>query len=189
MVCRRVVGAVAVAAAAVVVGGPEVAQAQTIDYTIHVPALVLNNLCHDNEPVNLSGDLKIHIVTTPRPDGSTRVVSRTVGTNLKGVGLQSQVAYRGVDGERSQSYVNPGSAVPTTSRVKHYTRLFPKSSAINPMYLVIILRETVAANGAALVPTLQHLDLTCHKPRHCGKLDRKAADLLDEGGDVAVLPE
>ena len=46
------------------------------------------------------------------------------------------------------------------------------------MYLVIILREVVAPTGAALVPVLQHMDLTCHKPKHCGKQDRAGAAAL-----------
>jgi hypothetical protein len=57
------------------------------------------------------------------------------------------------------------------------------------MCLLIILGETATAGGTPLVPTLQHMHLTCHKPRRCGKQPTLTVVAAPATGDPAALPE
>lgn len=140
---------------------PAKAQTQTVDYTLHVDAMVVDNLCN-GEPVNLSGDLRIRETTTQRSDGSYTVNSTTNGKDLRGPGLVTMLNYRGQDSEQSNQYVAPP-PYPTTFTDTHYTKLVPQGKAPS-MYLVIVLREVVLGDGTA-IPTLNRMFLTCTKPK------------------------
>jgi hypothetical protein len=56
---------------------------QVVQITINVPALVLDNLCNA-DVVNLSGDMTITTITTPRSDGSYTVYSSAIAKGLTG---------------------------------------------------------------------------------------------------------
>jgi hypothetical protein len=142
---------------------PAAGRTQTVDYTLHVPAMVIDNLCN-GEPVNLSGDLHIRESTTQRADGSYTVTSTTNGKNLRGPGLITMLNYLGQDTEQSNQYVAPP-PYPTTFTDTHYTKLVPQGNAPS-MYLVIVLREVVLADGT-VVPTINRMFLTCTQPK-CG---------------------
>ena len=43
---------------------------KTVDITVNVPAMVIDNLCN-GDTVNLSGDMRIITTTTPRSNGAT----------------------------------------------------------------------------------------------------------------------
>jgi hypothetical protein len=134
---------------------------QTVHYTIHVPAMVLDNLCN-GEPVNLSGDLAITETTRPARNGGYTVTSSTDGRNLRGTGLVTQLPYSGDDNEQSYAYYAPP-PYPSTYEVTHWTKLVPHGNAPS-MYLVVVLREVVAADGT-VVPTFERAYLTCKQPK------------------------
>jgi hypothetical protein len=69
--------------------------------------------------------------------------------------------YRGQDDENSFAYYAPP-PYPSTFTVTHWTKLLPQANAPS-MYLVIVLREVVAADGTT-VPTFQRAYLTCTQP-------------------------
>jgi hypothetical protein len=158
----RTVTAVAAMTAALLVAAPaQAGGGKTVRTTIHVPAMVVDNLCN-GEPVVLTGDLVITTSTRPARDGGYTVSSTTDGRNLHGPGLVTQLEYTGDDNEQSYAYYAPP-PYPSTFSVVHWTTLIPHGNAPS-MYLVIVLRETVAADGT-VVPTLDRMYLTCKQPR------------------------
>jgi hypothetical protein len=136
------------------------AAGRTVVYTLHVPAMVVDNLCN-GEPVVFSGDLHIREKTTPTGNGGYTVRSSTNARNLHGPGLVTGVQYSGQDTENSYAYY-AAPPFPSTFSVVHWTRLESHGSAPN-MYLVIVLRETIAPDGT-VVPTLDRMYLTCTQP-------------------------
>jgi hypothetical protein len=163
---------VAMVALALVLAVPGVASAggdsggsgsgKTTRTTIHIPLTVLDNLCNGAEPVALSGDLMIVTRTTPDARGGYTVQSSSDAHNLQGQGLVSMYGYEGDDGEDSYAHYAPP-PYPSTQSVVHYTRLVPKGPAPSE-YLVVVLRETVLADGT-VVPTLDRTYLTCRPPK------------------------
>jgi hypothetical protein len=138
------------------------AKGQTVDTTINLPALVLDNLCNA-DVVNLSGDLHIRTTTTPRGNGGFTVTSSASATGLRGTRIAPtpEIRYRGDDVENTFSYYAPP-PYPSTHRVVHWTRLIPSAKAPS-MYLVLVLRETITADGRA-VPTFERAYLVCSQP-------------------------
>jgi hypothetical protein len=137
---------------------------QVVQITINVPALVLDNLCNA-DVVNLSGDMTITTITTPRSDGSYTVYSSAVAKNLTGqrIAPPPPIGYKGDDAENAFSYVAPP-PYPSSHTVVHWTKLVPQGKAPT-MYLVTVLRETTMADGTT-VPVLQKAYLACSPPKH-----------------------
>jgi hypothetical protein len=146
---------------ALVLAGPVSATTsggRTVRTTIHLPASVMQNMCN-GEFVNLNGDMIITTRSTPTSRGGYTMQSSAVAHNLQGQAIVSQMGYEGDDVEDSYAYYAPP-PYPSTFSDAHYTRLVPKGPAPS-MYLVVVLRETVAADGTA-IPTLDRTYLTCH---------------------------
>lgn len=137
---------------------------KTVRTTINLPALVLDNLCNA-DVVNLSGDLHITTTTTPRRDGGYTVRSSAVARDLEGerIAPPPPIGYRGDDAEHTYSYYAPPPQ-PSTHRVVHYTRLIPDAAGEPTMYLVLVLRETVLADGT-VVPVFERAYLVCDPRR------------------------
>lgn len=150
---------------------------RTTRTTIHIPLIVLDNLCANAEPVALSGDLYV-VVTTRAERNGYRVVSRSYAPDLRGQGLVSGVSYRGSDGENSVAYYAPP-PYPSRWSVTHWTVLIPNGQ-VPRMYLVIVLRQVIGADGS-VVPTLEGTRLTCRRPQS----DAKEED-DDDSDDDAV---
>ena len=130
-VSRWLVSALVIAFGVVVLPGGASATTgggQTVKTTIHMPAMILDNLCNGAEPVYLSGDLMITTRTTPDSRGGYTVQSSSDAHNLQGQGLVSMLGYEGDDGEDSYQYYAPP-PYPSTFSVTHYTRLVPKGPA------------------------------------------------------------
>jgi hypothetical protein len=163
-----VAGLTTVAASGVAVGVPAVAPAatggQTVTTTVHLAALPVDNLCN-GDVVNLTGDLRIRVTTTPRPNGGYTVQSTTRGDNLTGERIfpLPSIGYRGSDDESSFAYYAPP-PYPSTYRVVHSTTLIPQANAPR-MYLVTVLRETIAADGTPVVPAVERVYLACQQPK------------------------
>lgn len=162
--------AIALAAALALVG-PAAGEATggkgngtTVKTTINLPALVLDNLCN-GDVVNLSGDLHITTTTTPRANGGYTVESSATAPDLRGsrIAPLPAISYRGGDGENTYSYYAPP-PYPSSHRVVHWTKLVPSGNAPT-MYLVIVIRETIAADGTPAVPTLERVYLRCTEPK------------------------
>ena len=136
---------------------------QTVETTINLPALILTNLCNA-DTVNLSGDLHIRTTTTPRANGGYTVQSSAIARDLRGQRIAPApfIGYHGDDGENTFSYYAPP-PYPSTHRVVHWTRLIPEANAPT-MYLVLVLRETIAADGT-VVPVFERAYLVCTQPR------------------------
>jgi hypothetical protein len=135
---------------------------QTVETTINLPALVLDNLCN-LDVVNLSGDLHIRTTTTPTRNGGYTVQSSAIARDLRGnrIAPLPPIRYRGDDGSNTFSYYAPP-PYPSTHRVVHWTRLIPEANAPS-MYLVLVLRETILADGT-VVPVFERAFLVCKKP-------------------------
>jgi hypothetical protein len=72
------------------------------------------------------------------------------------------IGYRGDDTENTYSYYAPP-PYPATHEVLHYTTLIPSTKAPR-MYLVVIIRETIAADGTPVVPVVERAYLVCKQP-------------------------
>jgi hypothetical protein len=136
------------------------AKGTTTEYTLHVAALPVTNLCNA-DAVILNGDLHIRETTTPAKNGGYTVNSTTNGRNLTGSGLPSGLDYKGQDVEQSNAYYAPP-PYPTTFTDAHYTKLVPQGNAPTE-YLVVVLREVVLADGT-VVPTIDKTYLVCSQP-------------------------
>jgi hypothetical protein len=132
----------------------------TTEYTLHVAALPVTNLCNA-DAVILNGDLHIRETTTPAKNGGYTVQSTINGRNLTGSGLPSGLDYKGEDREQSNAYYAPP-PYPSTFTDAHYTKLVPQGNAPT-MYLVVVLREVVFADGT-VVPTIDKTYLVCSQP-------------------------
>jgi hypothetical protein len=133
----------------------------TTEYTLHVAALPVTNLCNADAVV-LNGDLYIRTTTTPDKKGGGYTVQSTInGRDLIGSGLPSALDYVGEDREQSNAYYAPP-PYPATFTDVHYTKLDPAGTA-STEYLVIVLREVVAADGT-VVPTIDRTYLACTQP-------------------------
>lgn len=164
------VGLVAVGnAGATGTSGPTAAaRGTTTEYTLHVDALPVTNLCNADVVV-LNGDLYIRETTTPARNGGYTVQSTINGKNLTGYGLPSTLNYRGEDREQSYAYYAPP-PYPSTFYDAHYTKLVPQGNAPS-MYLLIVLKEVVMADGT-VVPVIDSAYLVCQQPRPCASHSR-----------------
>jgi hypothetical protein len=133
----------------------------TVDVTLDVPAMVVDNLCN-GDVVNLSGDMRVITTTTPTRNGGYTVRSSTIAKDLRGerIAPPPVIGYHGDDVTNSYSYYAPP-PYPSTHQVVHWTKLVPEGNAPT-MYLVIVLRETTA-NGTT-VPVLERTYLVCQQP-------------------------
>jgi hypothetical protein len=140
----------------------------TVEVTINVPALVVDNLCNA-DVVNLSGDMTIRTTTTPARNGGYTVRSTAVAKNLKGTRIAPlpMIGYRGTNAEDSYQYYAPP-PYPSTFRTVHYTELVPQGKAPR-MYLVVIIREVIAADGTPVIPVVERAYLVCKPPSRPGK--------------------
>jgi hypothetical protein len=144
-------------------GGGSGGGSKTVTITINLPALVLDNLCNA-DVVNLSGDMTITTTTTPHRNGGYTVRTSAIARDLRGnrIAPPPPIGYKGDDGENAYSYYAPPPQ-PSTHRVVHWTRLVPQGRAPT-MYLVLVIRETIAADGTPLV-SLERAYLVCKPPR------------------------
>lgn len=158
----RLIAVTTVLVAALLLVAPASAPAsgRTVVYTLHVPAMVVDNLCN-GEPVVFSGDLHIRETTKDAGNGAYTVQSSTNARNLHGPGLVTGVQYSGQDTENTFAYY-AAPPFPSSFSVVHWTRLESHGPVPN-MYLVIVLRETIAPDGT-VVPTLDRMYLTCRQP-------------------------
>ncbi|MEV6488906.1 hypothetical protein AB0M20_09775 [Actinoplanes sp. NPDC051633] len=140
----------------------------TVEATINVAALVVTNLCNA-DVVNLSGDMTIRTTTTPRQNGGYTVQSTAIARNLKGTRIAPPpaIGYRGTNAENTYAYYAPP-PYPATFRTVHYTELVPQGKAPR-MYLVVIIREVIAADGTPVVPVVERAYLVCKPPSRAGK--------------------
>jgi hypothetical protein len=165
---RMVAGLTTVVASGVILGlpaaAPATAKGQTVKTTVHLAALPVDNLCN-RDMVNLTGDLRIRVTTTPRSNGGYTVDSSTRGDNLTGDRIfpLPSIGYRGSDDESSFAYYAPP-PYPSAFRVVHSTTLIPQFNAPR-MYLVTEIREVIAADGTPAVPIVERMYLTCKQPR------------------------
>jgi hypothetical protein len=134
----------------------------TVDVTINVPAMVVDNLCN-GDVVNLSGDMRIVTTTRPTGNGGYTVRSSAMAAGLRGerIAPPPAIGYHGDDVTNTFSYYAPP-PYPATHRVVHWTRLIPEGNAPS-MYLVIVLRETTTADGTT-VPVFERAYLVCKPP-------------------------
>ena len=135
---------------------------QTVETTINVPALPLTNLCNA-DVVNLSGDARLRVTTTPHSNGGYTVSSSFNARNLRGerIAPPPAIGYHGDDVENTYSYYSPAGS--SSHRVYHWTRLVPEARAPT-MYLVVVIRETILADGT-VVPVAERAYLVCKQPR------------------------
>jgi hypothetical protein len=118
-------------------------EADTLRYVLHNPAYVVNNACNGTV-VFLHGDFVMTQVTTPTPDGGTKVRSRIVSVNLGGTD-ENGMSYRALDAEASFiHYLTDDSTSGFTDA--HATLLLPQGNAPK-MLLVTLFKETVAPDG------------------------------------------
>jgi len=148
-------------------GATTAGKGQTTDVTINLPALVLDNLCNA-DVVNLHGDLRIITTTKPTGNGGYTVRSTSIARDLRGerIAPPPPIGYHGDDGENTFAYYAPP-PYPSTFRVVHWTRLIPEANAPS-MYLVLVLRETVMADGT-VVPVFERTFLVCRQPSYSSK--------------------
>jgi len=135
----------------------------TTTTVIHLPALVLDNLCN-LDVVNVSGDLTITVTTTPTSDGGYTVRSTASAWHLSGnrVAPTPAIGYKAADVEQSYSRYAPPPSPAYSFSDAHWTKLVPQAPAPT-MYLVVVLRETILADGTA-VTTLDRTYLVCTEP-------------------------
>jgi hypothetical protein len=147
-------------------GGGGSGGGQTTSVVINIPALPLTNLCNA-DIVNLSGDMYITTTTRPTSDGGYTVRTSAVAPDLRGqrIAPPPPIRYRGSDAENAYSYYAPP-PYPSSHRVVHWTKLVPQGRAPT-MYLVVVLRETIAADGTVLT-TAERAYLVCKPPRRGG---------------------
>jgi hypothetical protein len=154
---------------AVVTAAPADATSQgnTVQITINVPAMVVDNLCN-LDTVNLSGDMTITTTTTPARNGGYTVQTSAVAKNLRGTRIAPPptIGYRGDDRENTYSYIAPP-PYPSTHQVVHWTALIPQAKAPR-MYLVVIIRETTTADGTT-IPLFERAYLVCKQPSFSAK--------------------
>ena len=132
----------------------------TVSDSYPVPLMVADNLCN-KDVVALHGQLYNTVTTTTTPNGGMTVRSITRLPNLTGERLNSTpMSYKGADTEQSHAYYAPP-PYPSTWADAHWTKLVPQGNAPT-MYLVIVLREVIAADGTAL-STIQGMYLTCSR--------------------------
>jgi hypothetical protein len=163
------VAAVALALLALIGAPPGEAKrekGETVTTTINLPVFLTDNICN-GDVVNLHGDLTITTTTTPRRNGGFTVESSAIARNLEGerIAPPPAIGYRGDDGENTFSYFAPP-PYPSSHRVVHWTRLIPDGKAPR-MYLVVVLRETINADGT-VVTAPEQVYLSCKKPKDRG---------------------
>jgi hypothetical protein len=143
-------------------GSATTGKGTTTDVTINIPLMPVDNLCN-GDAVTLHGDLRIITTTTPTRNGGYTVRSTAIARNLQGerIAPPPPIGYHGDDGENTFTYVAPP-PYPGTFRVVHWTRLIPEGNAPS-MYLVLVLRETVLADGT-VVPVFERAFLVCRPP-------------------------
>src|SRR6478609_9118737 len=138
-----VVGLVLAAAAALVLAATQLvgtAGAQTtsrsgggttVDITVNVPAMVVDNLCN-GDVVNLSGDMRIITTTTPTRNGGYTVNSSTIAKGLRGerIAPPPAIGYHGDDVTNTFSYYAPP---PYPSTPCSWTELRTDASACLPL--------------------------------------------------------
>jgi hypothetical protein len=137
-------------------------KSQTVKTTINIPAMVVDNLCNA-DVVNLSGDATITVTTTPRSNGGYTVRSSFIAPNLRGTRIlpPPPIGYKGDDRENAYSYYAPAGS--STHRVVHWTKLVPQGNAPT-MYLVVVIREAILADGTPAVPVFERAYLICRQP-------------------------
>jgi hypothetical protein len=142
-------------------------QGSTVDVTINVPAMPVDNLCN-GDVVNLSGDMHIVTTTTPTSNGGYTVRSSATAKNLQGerIAPPPTIGYHGDDVTNTYSYYAPP-PYPATHEVVHWTKLIPEGKA-PIMYLVVVLRETTTADGTT-VPVFERAYLVCKPPKCSSK--------------------
>jgi hypothetical protein len=135
----------------------------TTKTVIHLPAMVIDNLCNA-DVVNVSGDLAITVTTTPARNGGYTVRSTASAWDLIGnrVAPPPAIGYRAADVEQSYTRYAPPPSPAYSFSDAHWTKLVPQAPAPT-MYLVVLLRETILANGSA-VTTLDRVYLVCAEP-------------------------
>jgi hypothetical protein len=135
----------------------------TTDVTLNIPAMVVDNLCNA-DVVDLHGQLRIITTTTPTRNGGYTVRSTAIARGLQGnrIAPPPFIGYHGDDGENTFAYYAPP-PYPSTFRVLHWTRLVPEAANEPSMYLVLLLRETVLADGT-VVPVFERAFLVCRRP-------------------------
>jgi hypothetical protein len=143
-------------------GATTARKGQTTDVTLHLPALILDNLCNA-DVVDLHGDLRIITTTKPTSNGGYTVRSTAIARGLQGnrIAPPPLIGYHGDDGENTYSYYAPP-PYPSTHRVVHWTKLVPEGNAPS-MYLVLVIRETIAQDGT-VVPVFERAFLVCRQP-------------------------
>jgi hypothetical protein len=92
------------------------------------------------------------------------VTSTATANNLTGerIAPPPAIAYSGDDKESTYTYYAPP-PFPGTSRVAHWTKLVPAGNAPT-MWLVVIVRYTIAADGTA-IPVADQAYLSCSQPK------------------------
>jgi hypothetical protein len=150
-------------------GAPAAASATqrgtTTTFTIHLPALPIDNLCN-LDAVVVSGDLNITVTTTPRRDGGYTVRSTAAAWRLSGnrVFPEPQIGYKAADVEQSNTYYAPPPSPAWSTYDVHWTKLVPQGPAPT-MYLVIVTRLTVLSDGSTLMtPDPVRTYLVCTEP-------------------------
>ncbi|MBV9173452.1 MAG: hypothetical protein JOZ81_25590 [Chloroflexi bacterium] len=136
---------------------------QTVDITVDVPAMIVDNLCN-GDTVNLSGTMRIITTTTPRKNGGYTVSSAMIAKDLQGerIAPPPMIGYHGDDVTNTYSYYAPP-PYPSSHRVYHWTKLVPEGNAPT-MYLVVVIQETTTADGTT-VPVLEQTYLVCAQPK------------------------
>jgi hypothetical protein len=134
----------------------------TFRTTLNIPSLVLTNDCN-GDVVNLSGKLHVSTKITVSRDGGYTVRSAAAVRDLRGTRIAPApaIAYYGADGDNAfSSYDAP--ANPSTHRVTHWSRLVSQGAVAN-MFLNLVLRETIAADGTVLT-VFERADVDCRQP-------------------------
>jgi hypothetical protein len=142
-----VVALIAALAALVALAAP--ANADTVDYVLHLDGTVIDNTCNA-EPVVVNGDLHIHVTHTPTSGGGEFVRSRTISEGLTGVGAVTGLPYRAKDLEVSFGYYAPPGG-PSAFVDLHGDLLIPQGSRAPRMLAVFVIAETVSGDGAVSV--------------------------------------
>jgi len=167
-ICKRIAFAILAVTGLLVLGAAtaSASNSYTVERTIHLPALAVTNLCNQGamkDQVDLQGDEHIRVTTTTRSDGTMIVNSNFNAPNLTGERYfpTPPIAYKGADGHQNFAYYPPP-PYPYTLQVVHWTKLVPQYAAPT-MWLVTVLRETVAPDAPAIV-TVDRAYLTCSEP-------------------------
>ena len=136
---------------------------QTVITTIDVAALVLENMCN-KDTVNLHGQETITVSTTPTSNGGFRTVSSMRANNLTGERIAPLPAYGyvGSDDKDTNSYI-AAPPYPSTYSELHWTKLVPQKANEPAMWLVVVTREVITADGTA-IPSVERAYLSCSQP-------------------------